>query len=83
MSIRSVVVQEMTGVANQQGKELPPLADDLALLDSELDSLCIAVLVARLDDRLGLDPFSAEGASVFPVTVGDFIRLYESAGAAV
>jgi acyl carrier protein len=59
---------------------LAPLTDDLALLDSGLDSLCIAVVVSRLEDELGVDPFSAnvEGAQ-FPVTVGDFIHLYEGA----
>jgi acyl carrier protein len=58
---------------------LAPLSDDLALLDSGLDSLCIAIVVARLEDMLGVDPFGAiEDAHVL-VTVGDFIRLYENA----
>lgn len=79
MSIRSTIIAQITDVAGQQDKHLPPLADDLPLLDSGLDSLCMAILVARLDDRLGLDPFSAEGFDAFPVTVGDFIRVYENA----
>ena len=45
------------------------------------NSLCIAVLVANLDDQLELDPFSGEGDVVFPVTLGDFIKLYENAAA--
>ena len=65
-------------VAREQNKVLAPLADELGLLETGLDSLCFAIIVARLEDRLGVDPFSAEEVD-FPVTVGDFIRLYEHA----
>jgi hypothetical protein len=58
---------------------LPPLNDDLPLLESGLDSLGFAILVARLEDQLGTDPFAAEGEVAFPVTLGDFIGLYEGA----
>jgi hypothetical protein len=68
-------------IAEQQGKQLAPLTDDLPLLNSGLDSLCIAIVVANLDDELGLDPLSSDNQSVFPVTFGDFIRLYEDAAA--
>jgi acyl carrier protein len=66
-------------VAREQNKTLAPLADDLGLLETGLDSLCFAIIVARLEDQLGVDPFSAEEEIDFPVTVGDFIRLYEHA----
>ena len=78
MSIRSTVMTQITEIAAQQGKRLAPLFDSLPLLDSGLDSLCIAVLVAALDDRLGVDPF-ADDDSPLPVTVGQFISLYEHA----
>lgn len=77
--MRTRIRNEMRRVAEQQGKAVPPLEDDLPLLDSGLDSLCIAILVATLDDQLGLDPFSGEGGAEFPVTVGDFIAAYERA----
>ena len=67
----------MEGVAAEQGKTLAPLQDDLVLLDSGLDSLCFAILVARLEDTLGYDPFTASDDVYFPVTLGDFIRFYE------
>jgi hypothetical protein len=54
------------------------LTDSLPLLESGLDSLCVAVLVASLDDALGMDPFSGDDDLVFPVTLGDFVRLYEN-----
>jgi acyl carrier protein len=55
------------------------LSDDLVLLDSGLDSLCFAILVARLEDSLGLDPFTASDEVYFPVTLGDFVKAYENA----
>jgi acyl carrier protein len=79
MTVRATILDTMTQVAEQQKKPLVPLTDDLPLLESGLDSLCIAVLVATLDDTLGLDPFAQDEDIAFPVTVGDFIRLYENA----
>lgn len=77
ISIRSIILAQIKMIASQQSKTLAALSDDLPLLESELNSLCIAVLVANLDDELELDPFSRNSDVVFPVTLGDFIRLYE------
>ncbi|WP_298951191.1 acyl carrier protein [uncultured Methylobacterium sp.] len=79
MSIRLTVLDNIKRIAEEQQKPLAPLSDDLVLTESGLDSLCFAILVARLDAELGLDPFTTEEDIVFPVTVGDFIRLYEGA----
>jgi acyl carrier protein len=81
MSVRTNVINEIRQVAEEQDKALAPLLDDLPLLDSGLDSLCFAIVVARLEDALGVDPFSAAAAedARFPVTLGDFISFYESA----
>jgi acyl carrier protein len=78
-SVRDAITRTFIKVANEQGKILAPLSDDLALMDSGLDSLCIAIIVARLDDELGKDPFSGSDEMVLPITVGDFIRIYENA----
>ncbi len=80
VSVRGIILEQISNIAEQQHKTLAPLTDDLALLESGLDSLCIAVLVASLDDQLGLDPFSSSEMVAFPVTIGDFIKLYEHAG---
>jgi acyl carrier protein len=77
MSIKLTIMDQMAQVAREHGRTLAPLDDDLALLDSGLDSLGIAVLVARLEDRLGVDPFTTSEDVQFPVTVGDFVRAYE------
>lgn len=66
-------------VAREQNKVLAPLADEVGLLETGLDSLCFAIIVARLEDTFGVDPFSGDDDIDFPVTVGDFIRLYEHA----
>jgi acyl carrier protein len=47
-------------------------------MESGLDSLCFAMIVARLEEELGFDPFAATNVR-FPVTVGEFIQCYESA----
>ena len=77
MTIKLTIMDEMAQVAREHGKTLAPLNDDVALLDSGLDSLGIAVLVARLEDRLGVDPFTTSEDVQFPVTVGDFVKAYE------
>ena len=58
---------------------MKPLGDDLVLLDSGLDSLCFAILVTRLEDQFGFDPFTTSDDVTFPVTLGDFVRFYDDA----
>jgi len=81
MSIRLTILKEMEAVAAEQQKTLAPLTDDLPLMESGLDSLCFAILVARLEDILGVDPFASVGASRFPTTVGALVTFYEHAEA--
>jgi hypothetical protein len=66
-------------LASSEGKTLPPLNDDLPLLQSGLDSLMIAILVAHLEESLNLDPFTDSEDIYYPVTLGDFIKAYERA----
>lgn len=79
MSVLAVLKSEMVRVADSQKKQLAPLTDDLVLLNSGLDSLCFAILVASLEDKLGVDPFTERDDVQFPVTLGDFVRFYEAA----
>jgi acyl carrier protein len=75
--IRDTILQQIRSIAEQHKKPLAALKDDLPLAASGLDSLCIAILVAALDDELDIDPFSDKSLTSFPVTLGDFISLYE------
>jgi acyl carrier protein len=79
MSIRTEIIDQFQRVAREQDKRLAPLSDDLALFDSGLDSLCFAIIVARLEDALDVDPFSSSEDARFPTTLGEFIKFYEDA----
>jgi acyl carrier protein len=79
MSIKETIVSQIRDIAREQDKNLATLTEDLVLLESGLDSLSFAILVARLEDTLGVDPFSAAEDVKFPVTLGDFVRIYEHA----
>ena len=79
MSSRATIELQIELVAKQQERRLAPLRDDLVLADSGLDSLCFAILVARLEDELGVDPFAVAEDDGFPLTVGEFIAFYDHA----
>jgi acyl carrier protein len=79
MSVKATVISEIQRIAEDNKKSLPPLTDDLVLLDSGLDSLALAILVVRLEETLGCDPFTESNDMAYPVTLGDFIRFYEHA----
>lgn len=78
-NVKPTVIALIEQIARDDKKTLPPLTDDLVLLESGLDSLAIAILVARLEESLGIDPFTDSDDVAYPVTLGDFIRFYERA----
>jgi acyl carrier protein len=75
--VRSTIGSLFEQVAAEQERKLVALTDDTRLIDCGLDSLSFAIIVARLEDHLGVDPFSSAATTDFPVTFGDFVRLYE------
>jgi acyl carrier protein len=77
MSIRTTIVSEFERVAAEQKRRLAELSDNLRLLDSGLDSLSFALIVMRLESELGFDPFEHDESVKFPVTFGDFVKLYD------
>jgi acyl carrier protein len=77
LSVRTTIISEFEQVATEQRHKLATLTDDRPLMESGLDSLAFAIVVARLEDSLGIDPFSASEDNQFPVTFGDFIQMYE------
>jgi acyl carrier protein len=78
MSVRSKIFAAMKQIAEEQQVKLPPLDDDLSLPETGFDSLAFAILVARLEDDLGIDPFTISEDMAFLQTVGDFVRVYEN-----
>ena len=69
---------KLTRPSGENGTVRRVEAGDL-LSDLNVDSLFLAVLVTRLEDRLGIDPFSSLDVFEFPLTVGGFVDLYEQA----
>jgi acyl carrier protein len=78
MSVRSTIKTQFEQVAVDQKRKLAELTDNLKLLDSGLDSLSFALIVMRLEEALGFDPFDVADEVKFPVTFGDFVKLYEN-----
>jgi acyl carrier protein len=78
MSVRATITSQFEQVALEQHRKLARLSDDIRLLDSGLDSLGFALLVVRLEEALGFDPFDTDEVVSFPVTFGDFVKLYEN-----
>jgi len=74
--MREKIIAEIEKIAAEQEKPLKPITDDLEILDSGLDSLCFAILVARLEDMVGFDPFNTDDEIAFPTTFGEFFALY-------
>ena len=78
MSVRLRIISAMQQIAGEQKVTLPRLDDDLSLHETGFDSLGFAILVARLEDDLGIDPFSIADDVAFPSTIGELVRAYEN-----
>ena len=78
MAVRSRIFVAMQQIAKEQKVTLPPLDDELTLHETGFDSLAFAILVARLEDDLGIDPFTIAEDGGFPSTIGEFVRAYEN-----
>ena len=78
--MRAVILAKFNEVLEQMeaGIEFSEISDDQVLLESGLDSLGFAILVAILDEELDLDPFQLMDEPVYPSTFGEFVEIYES-----
>ncbi len=78
MKTRDEIIGVMELVAREGNKTLvPDFSDATVLLQSGLDSLDFAIVVARLEEKLDADPFSQMAEPVYPRTLGDFVAIYE------
>lgn len=73
-TIRSLF--DETFAMQNDGQAGPELANDTVLLDTGLDSLGFAILVTRLEEELGYDPFSLSTEAYYPQTFGEFLKFY-------
>jgi hypothetical protein len=78
MILRQILIDILTEVMREHGVK-PPAAwtEDLPLLQTGLDSLGYAVVVTRLEQILGYDPFLLLEEPVYPRTFGEFLAIYE------
>lgn len=73
-TIRSLFAEVYAGQTG--GAAAPQLAADSVLLDTGLDSLGFAILVTRLEEDLGFDPFSLATEAYYPTTFREFVDFY-------
>lgn len=62
--------------SQNNGAASPELMDDTVLLATGLDSLGFAILVTRLEEVLGYDPFSLATEAYYPRTFREFVDFY-------
>ena len=75
--MRSIIMEELVELFEEEDLTMPEFTDDTLLLETDLDSLGFAVLVTRLEERLGYDPFSLMDEAVYPATLKEFVDVYE------
>lgn len=73
-TIRALFAETYAG--QNAGAAAPALQDDTVLLDTGLDSLGFAILVTRLEEELGYDPFSLATEAFYPQTLREFVDFY-------
>ena len=78
VSMKEKILETMQEIAADSDLTLMShIDDDTVLLESGLDSLGFAILVASLEEKLGYDPFSMMDEPVYPRTLGEFVAVYE------
>ena len=76
--IQKVILESIQRIAEENDLELSSTLDEnTILLESGLDSLGFAILVADLEGSLGFDPFVIMEEPVYPNTLAEFVAIYE------
>jgi acyl carrier protein len=74
--IEDVILHEVVKLLEEEKVEKVDIGPDSVLVGSGLDSLAFAVLVTRLEEELGYDPFLALEDEIFPRTVAELVEVY-------
>lgn len=78
MNLRCTIIDAIHNVAQLYDAEpIDTLDDDTVLLQSGLDSLGFAAVVATLEEELGFDPFVISDDPAYPRTLREFVDFYE------
>lgn len=77
--MRKLILEKFNEALEQTGKaeQYENIEDNAILLETGLDSLGFAILVALLEEELDLDPFQLMDEPVYPSTFGEFFNIYE------
>lgn len=78
--LREQIILAISETADTRGAALGALDNDTVLLESGLDSLGFAILVARLEEELGYDPFVLMDTPIYPRTLSEFVEIYQRFG---
>jgi acyl carrier protein len=79
MEIHQIITETLQELLADNGVTLTaPLEGSTPLLKTGLDSLGFAILVVRLEERLGYDPFVLMAEAVYPRTLDEFVAIYEA-----
>ncbi len=73
--IRKCFEEALEATGSNLNQELRP---DTILLESGLDSLGFALLVALLEEELGFDPFAELEDALYPSSFQEFVSIYEA-----
>ena len=76
-NLRDKITIAILEVSDMRGTQIGVLGNETVLLESGLDSLGFAILVARLEEELGYDPFVMMDVPVYPRTLGEFVEIYQ------
>lgn len=79
MKIRDQIIEVFLDILKDSDcKLLIELTDNAILLNTGMDSLGFAIMVTRLEEVLGYDPFTIMKEPYYPITFGDFVSVYEN-----
>ncbi|MBL4618147.1 MAG: hypothetical protein JKY46_10655 [Robiginitomaculum sp.] len=77
--IKNHITESLLQVAEMhEMKIISPLTENTILLETGLDSLGFATLVASLEFSLGFDPYVSSEEAFYPQTFAEFIDFYHA-----
>jgi acyl carrier protein len=76
--MKDTIIEVLNEVLKENGSPPFPFTESTNIFsETSIDSLALAVVLVKLEERLGKDPFAA-GFAGFS-TVGELVQLYENA----
>lgn len=77
--LRDTIIKKFNEALQQTDikKQYTDIPDNTVLLETELDSLGFAILVALLEEELDYDPFQLMDDAIYPRTFGEFVAIYD------